>query len=103
MDISINRFDSLEQMIYDENIRIKAIDVHPDMDLLVVILNTGSVLKEKLSVFFDVNNLKTEQLLNYTLIGNGTGIHWSDFDEDLSLKGLLRDTLKNQLLAGKVA
>jgi len=103
MDTSINSYDSLEQMIHDENIRIKAIDVHTDMNLLVVILNTGSVLKEKLSSYFNIDNLKTDQLLNYTLIGNGTGIHWPELDEDLSLKGFLRDTLKNQLLAGKVA
>ena len=35
-----------------------------------------------------------QQLLQYELIGNGTGIHWPAIDEDLSLKGFLKDELK---------
>ena len=49
MDTLVNSFDSLEQLIYEEGIRIKEIDVHPDMDILLIILNTGSVLQEKIS------------------------------------------------------
>ncbi len=30
-----------------------------------------------------------EQLNNFRLIGSGTGLHWSDLDEDLSIKGFL--------------
>jgi hypothetical protein len=33
------------------------------------------------------------KVLNYKIIGNGTGIHWPSPDEDLSLKGILRDEL----------
>jgi hypothetical protein len=32
-----------------------------------------------------------EQRSKWELIGRGTGIHWEDIDEDLSLAGLLRD------------
>jgi len=34
------------------------------------------------------------QLKNYELISNGTGIHWPDIDEDLSLKGFLQDEIR---------
>jgi hypothetical protein len=30
-----------------------------------------------------------EQRRNYTLSGNGTGIHWDEIDEDISVAGLL--------------
>jgi hypothetical protein len=39
---------------------------------------------------------KTE-LARYELIGGGTGIYWPSLDEDLSLKGFLRDELKGML------
>jgi len=103
MDTLVNNFDSLEQLIYSEGIRIKAIDVHRDMDILLVILNTGFVLKEKLSKYFQLEHATDEQLLNFQLTGSGTGIHWPELDEDLSLKGFLHDTIKSQVIGDKVA
>ena len=103
MDTLLNKYDSLEQLIHSEGLRIKAIDIHPDLDILLVILNTGSVLKEKLSKYFQPDAINAAHLLNYQLIANGTGIHWPDLDEDLSLKGFLRDTIKSQVMGGKVA
>lgn len=95
----INNYDSLEQLIYDEGIRIKEIDVHPDMDMLLIILNTGKVLQGQLSKYPRLQNASKADLENYVLIGMGTGIHWPAFDEDLSLKGFLRDIIKNQVLS----
>ena len=98
MDTLINSFDSLEQLIYDERIRIKEIDVHRDVDILLIILNTGAVLQEKISKYPRLHNASESALTTYKLIGKGTGIHCPELDEDLSLKGLLRDTLKNQVI-----
>jgi len=104
MDTLINSYDSLEQLIFDEGIRIREIDVHPDMDMLLIILNTGIVLQEKLSSYPRLQNADAESLKKYTLIGKGTGIHWQDLDEDLSLKGFLRDAVRKQVLGtGKIA
>lgn len=101
MDTLVNSFDALEQLIYEEGIRIKEIDVHPDMDILLIILNTGSVLQEKISKYPRLHNASIAALKNYELIGKGTGIHWPELDEDLSLKGFLRNTLKNQVVGSK--
>ncbi len=102
MNTSINNYDSLEQLVYNEDIRIQAIDIHVDIDLMLVILNTGFVIKEKLSRYFKPD--KAEQhLLDFRLIGGGTGIHWCYLDIDLSLKGLLKESFRSQLLAGKGA
>ena len=103
MDTSINKYDALEHLIYSEDIRIQAIDVHADLDILLIILNTGSVLKEKISKYFSLSQIASPQLLRYELTGNGTGIHWPELDEDLSLKGFLRDTIKSQVTGNKVA
>ena len=69
MDTLINIYDTLEQLIYEEGIRIGEIDVHPEMDLLLIILNTGSVLQEKLSNYQRLQKVSKEHLQNYRLIG----------------------------------
>ena len=98
MDTLINSYDTLEQLIYEEGIRIKEIDVHPDMDILLVILNTGSVLRVNISNYPLLRHASMEALKKYELIGKGTGIHWPELDEDLSLKGFLRDMIKREVL-----
>ena len=103
MNTLANKHDTLEQLIYTEGVRISAIDIHANMDILLIILNTGSVLKEKLSKYPLLVKATGKQILNYELTGNGTGIHWPDLDEDLSLKGFLRDTIKDQITGNKVA
>lgn len=103
MDTLINRHDALEQLIQDEGIRIQAIDIHADVDIMLIVLNTGNVLKEKLSNYALLKKANPLQLKNYQLTGGGTGIHWPDIDEDLSLKGFLRDAIRNQVVGNKVA
>lgn len=98
MDSLVNSYDALEQLIYDENIRIKAVDIHPDMDMMLIILNIGSVLQEKLSSYPRLQNASIENLNNYTLIGKGVGVHWEELYEDLSLKSFLKDVVKKQVL-----
>jgi hypothetical protein len=95
MSISENKYDALESLIYQEGLRIEAIDIHREMDLFLVVLNTKVILRQKISTYPRLKNATDEQLHHYEFIGNGRGIHWPDVDEDLSLKGFLRDELKN--------
>lgn len=89
-----NKYDALDSLIYREGLRIEAIDIHRNMDLLLVVLNTKAILRQKISIYPRLKNATDEQLHYYEFIGNGTGIHWPDVDEDLSLKGFLQDELK---------
>ena len=42
------------------------------------------------SIFFSKSSKATKnQRENYELSGGGTGIHWDDIDEDISVNGLL--------------
>jgi hypothetical protein len=95
MNTPANKFDSIEQLIYDEDLRIETVDIHPELDLLLVILNTKAVLRQRLSSYERLKTGNPSALLQYELIGGGTGIHWPLLDEDLSLKGFLRDELRN--------
>ena len=40
-----------------------------------------------------LRNAPPDQLANVELICNGTGIHWPDLDEDLSVSGILEGRL----------
>jgi hypothetical protein len=88
-----NQFDAIENLIFSENLRIEKLDINPKLDLMVIILSTGMVFSTKLSSFPLLKKGKMPELMKFELISNGTGIHWPDLDEDLSLKGLLRDEL----------
>jgi len=89
-----NKYDSLESLIFEEGLRIQAITFHQDLDLMLVVLNTKAVLRQKLSSFPQLKNASGEMLLKYELIAGGTGVHWPLLDEDLSLKGFLREELR---------
>lgn len=89
-----NHYDAIEQIIFEEDLQIKTVDIHPELDVMLIILNTRTVLRQTLSAYPQLKNALAGSLLNYKLIANGTGIHWPDLDEDLSLKGFLSDELK---------
>lgn len=94
MSTSINNYDTIEQLIYTEGLRIQAVDFHKELDLMLVVLNTKAILQQKISSYPSMKNATTEQLMQYELIGGGTGIHWHALNEDLSLKGFLKDELR---------
>ena len=89
-----SKFDTIDQLIFDEGLRIEAVDIHPALDMMLIILNTKAVLHQKISSYKGINTQNYDALLQFELIGGGTGIHWPVLDEDLSLKGFLRDELK---------
>lgn len=95
MNISAkNNYDSIERLIYEEGLRIEMIDFHPELDLMLIVLNTKAVLQQYISAYKLLKSANIAALEQYELIGNGTGVHWPLLDEDLSLKGFLKDELK---------
>ena len=93
MSISRNKVksDAIEIMIFDNGLRIKTLFIEKDLDLLIVVLNNGNVIKSKISVFPKLNSANLEQLLNWELRNEGIGIHWLELDEDLSLYGFIKE------------
>lgn len=98
-----NQFDAIENLIFTEGLRIEALDFHPDPDMMLVILNTNAVLNQNLSSYTSLKNANKSQLLQYELVGKGTGVHWPLLDEDLSLKGFLQDELRKVVKTDKAS
>lgn len=69
--------------------------------MVLIVLNTKAVLHQHLSAYKRLKSVDSSALLQYELIDNGTGIHWPLLDEDLSLKGFLRDKLRNPAINSK--
>lgn len=95
MNTSANRqFDAIENLIFVEGLRIQAVYIHPELDLMTIYLNTKAVLSQQISAYKLLKDAEKGQLLIYELTGGGTGVHWPQLDEDLSLKGFLQDELR---------
>jgi hypothetical protein len=88
-----NIYDSLEQLIFLNGLRIKAIRFNTLEQSMEIVLNTPLVLTVLYKSIKTLANANLEDLNNYELIGKGAGIHWPKLDEDLSLKGFLKDFL----------
>ena len=70
-------------------IEASATKVWFDNDNLWVGLIDGRQLSIPLEYFPRLLNATPEQRKKYILSGNGTGIHWEEIDEDISVPGLL--------------
>ena len=60
-----------------------------DKENMWVALTDGRQLSIPLVYFPRLLNATSEQRNNYELSGGGTGIHWEEIDEDISVPGLL--------------
>ncbi len=54
-----------------------------------IALTDGRQLSVPIEYFPRLLNANQEQRKKYILSGNGTGIHWEELDEDISVAGLL--------------
>ena len=58
-------------------------------DSLFISLDDGREIKVPLEFYPRLIKATKQQRENYELIGIGTGIHWPDVDEDLSVEGIV--------------
>jgi len=56
---------------------------------IYVLLEDQKQMSFPVSLNKKLSNATEEQLMNLELICNGTGLHWLDLDEDLSILGIL--------------
>jgi len=102
MNTSDNKpFDVIEHIIFEEGLRIQALDIHPELDLMTIYLNTKVALSQNISSYNLLKKADKSQLLQYELVGGGVGVHWPLLDEDLSLKGFLQYELRKVINSGK--
>jgi hypothetical protein len=58
-------------------------------DSLSVDLSDGRTITVPLAWYLRLLNGSPEECQTWRLIGNGTGIHWPQLDEDISLKNII--------------
>jgi hypothetical protein len=80
--------DPLDQLIFEEELRMKSVWFDRDLDLIIVLLNNKKVLKRPLSDFKRLAAAEEVQLNQF--VNDGIAIHWPELDEDLSLRGFLK-------------
>jgi hypothetical protein len=78
-------------MILREGLRIVDVLPYKELDLLAIVLSSGDILQARVSDFERLKKASDAQLKKWRLIGGGIGINWTALDEDLSLRGFLRD------------
>ena len=92
-----NKYDSIENLIFNEGLKINSLDFSNSFDKVFIHLTNDLVFIIPTQLFGNLKKSKKESLKNYKLIAEGTGIYWPDLDEDLSLKGFLKDYLKQMI------
>ncbi len=70
-------------------VEAKALKIWFDDDNLWVLLQDGRQLSIPLAYFPRLLNASPEQRRKYEISGGGTGLHWDELDEDISVSGLL--------------
>jgi|SRR3954471_1383640 hypothetical protein len=97
MNTSYNKYDSIEKLIFDEGLKISSLVFDFSKDKMFIHLNKNLTLIVRLSLYKGLKKANPESLTNFAVIANGTGIHWPELDEDLSLKGFFRDFLRQHV------
>ena len=68
---------------------VLAMSVRFDQDMLWVGLADGRKLGVPRAYFPRLLSVAPEQLSRYEISGGGTGLHWNELDEDISVEYLL--------------
>ncbi|HWB64216.1 MAG TPA: DUF2442 domain-containing protein [Chitinophagales bacterium] len=90
--------DPIDRLIFEKGLRIIQVVPVKKHDSLVVILNNGNTISVKLSFFPRLKRASQQQLEKWELTSNGVGVEWALIDEDLSLKGLIRQLIQENTL-----
>ena len=101
MNTSHNKYDAIESIIFKEGLRITSLVVSPERDKIFIHLNTNLTFVTPTKNYSGLRNASIKRLKNYRLVGDGVGISWPDLDEDLSLKGFLKEYLSQKVKTRK--
>ncbi|MPZ16431.1 MAG: DUF2442 domain-containing protein [Luteitalea sp.] len=64
-------------------------DIEATDDVITARLVDGRVISVPLAWSWRLSDATPKQRANWTLIGDGHGVHWPDIDEDVSAEGML--------------
>jgi len=84
--------DPFDKLIFEKGLRVKQIMVDKNLNTMLILLNNAKALQVPVDYFARLKNASQDNLNQWELTGNGTGIRWKTIDEDLSLKGLIKES-----------
>jgi Protein of unknown function (DUF2442) len=90
--------DPFDILIFEKGLRIKNVVIDKELDLMLVVLSNGFVIKEMLADYPSLKKATIKNLNSWRLISGGIGISWGKINEDLSLKGFLKNGAINETL-----
>lgn len=67
-----------------------AVEVSFTDDMICLVLDDGREVKTPLEFYPRLARATKEQLHDYRILGGGTGLHWEQLDEDLSVDSIVR-------------
>lgn len=76
-------------MLEDELDRARIESAHITGDVLMLELTDGRVLGMPLQWSAPLAGAPMEKLQNYELVGHGSGLHWPELDEYVSVRSIL--------------
>jgi hypothetical protein len=74
-------------------IKARVVEAFAEQGVVCVRLNDSREIRFPAAVNRRLRGATFEQLSNIEIICNGTGLHWPDLDEDLSVIGILEGRL----------
>ena len=86
--------EAVEQEMKEETPTLLAIDVSFNDKQLVVHLEDGRIICVPMWWYPRLYNASDAERADWRFIGRGMGIHWPQIDEDLSVRGMLREDAK---------
>jgi hypothetical protein len=84
--------DPFDRLIFEKGLRVKQILIDKNLNTMLILLNNAKALQVPIDYFARLKNATQDDLNKWELTGNGTGIRWANIDEDLSLKGLIKES-----------
>jgi hypothetical protein len=90
--------DPFDKLIFEKGLRIKLLMPDKSLNTMIILLNNGHALKVPINHFNKLKTASQVDLDKWTLSGNGIGIRWDNIDEDLSLKGLIKESALASIL-----
>jgi len=90
--------DPFDRLIFEKGLRIKQLMPDKSLNTMLILLNNGHALKVPINHFSKLKAASQADLDKWSLSGNGIGIRWDAIDEDLSLKGLIKESALTSIL-----
>jgi hypothetical protein len=84
--------DPFDRLIFEKGLRIKQLMPDKSLNTMIILLNNGHALKVPINHFSRLKTASQADLDKWVLSGNGISIRWDNIDEDLSLKGLIKES-----------